>query len=184
MNIKSLMCVFLGYISACFVFLFFPRCTRDAEPSVITKHTTDTIKKVIRDTIHDTIPTPVFISVVDTLIIPVPDTDGAIRLPITQNHYSKPSLYDVWVSGYQPQLDSIKTYNSVVYSTIINETIKEVTVPKTSIYPYGGLIMSNGTVGGKIGVAVTTKKSWLFGGEVGMLGKDVYYGVNIGYKIY
>ena len=33
-----------------------------------------------------------------------------VRLPIKSKHYTAES-YDAWVSGYEPQLDSIKVYN-------------------------------------------------------------------------
>ena len=36
-----------------------------------------------------------------------------VRLPIESKHYTAES-YDAWVSGYEPQLDSIKVYNREV----------------------------------------------------------------------
>ena len=39
-----------------------------------------------------------------------------VTLPITQRIY-KDSNYTAWVSGYQPKLDSIHTYNKMVYTT-------------------------------------------------------------------
>lgn len=36
-----------------------------------------------------------------------------VRLPIESKHYSATN-YDAWVSGYEPQLDSIKVYNREV----------------------------------------------------------------------
>lgn len=44
-----------------------------------------------------------------------------LALERTQAHYGD-SLYDVWVSGYRPALDSIKLY---VPQTIITQTIRE-----------------------------------------------------------
>lgn len=39
-----------------------------------------------------------------------------VTLPITQRMY-RDSNYTAWVSGYQPRLDSIHTYNKMVYTT-------------------------------------------------------------------
>lgn len=39
-----------------------------------------------------------------------------VTLPITQRTY-RDSNYTAWVSGYQPKLDSIHTYNKMVYTT-------------------------------------------------------------------
>lgn len=40
----------------------------------------------------------------------VPVQADSILLPVTQKHYSAID-YDAWVSGYEPQLDSIRTYS-------------------------------------------------------------------------
>lgn len=39
-----------------------------------------------------------------------------VTLPITQRTY-RDSNYTAWVSGYRPRLDSIHTYNKMVYTT-------------------------------------------------------------------
>ena len=54
---------------------------------------------------------PVYIAerVVDSVKIPVHDTTY-IEVPITQRYYHEDSLYDAWVSGFLPQLDSISVY--------------------------------------------------------------------------
>lgn len=179
MKLTDILYLLCGFAIASYLF-----STCGHKTNVIHTHTTDTITIVICDTIHDTIPQPIRISVVDTLILAIPDTAHTVSLPITQKHYSKPSLYDVWVSGYQPRLDSVRTYNKVVYSTITNEVTKEVYVNKTSVYPYGGLLFSDGHIGGKIGVMVNTPNKWSIGGEVGYIRKDVLFGINVGYKIY
>ncbi len=43
-------------------------------------------------------------------ILPFPTNDSVdVIIPITQNHY-KDSLYEAWVSGYDPKLDSIRLF--------------------------------------------------------------------------
>lgn len=74
----------------------------------------DTIVTNRIDTIRDTVPVPVYESVVDSFpfVVPVPgDTvRDTVYLPITQKIY-KDSLYTAYVSGYWAKLDSIEVYS-------------------------------------------------------------------------
>lgn len=94
--------------------------------------------KIIRDTTIvvklDTVKIimPIYVSqkVVDTLFVPITDTlrqNDTLYVPIpkTQQYYSKDSLYMAWVSGYKPNLDSIKVFPKTVYSTITNTVYKK-----------------------------------------------------------
>lgn len=46
------------------------------------------------------------------------DSDSvSVVLPVTQKHYMD-SAYDAWVSGYMPQLDSIRVYQRTITNTI------------------------------------------------------------------
>ena len=48
-------------------------------------------------------------SVVDSVKVPVYLHDTTfVEVPITQKYYHEDSLYDAWVSGFLPQLDSIQ----------------------------------------------------------------------------
>lgn len=86
---------------------------------VVTKY--DTIKAAAPEPVHDTIvkwqearvPSDHFREV--TKMIKVPDSVD-VTLPITQRMY-RDSNYTAWVSGYKPSLDSIHTYNKMVYTT-------------------------------------------------------------------
>lgn len=66
--------------------------------------------------VRDTIPVPVYESVVDSFpfVVPVPVPGDTVRdtvyLPITQKIY-KDSLYTAYVSGYCAKLDSIEVYS-------------------------------------------------------------------------
>ena len=86
---------------------------------VVTKY--DTIRAAAPEPVHDTI--------VKWQEVRVPKehlrdltkmTKGSdsvdVTLPITQRTY-RDSNYTAWVSGYQPKLDSIHTYNKMVYTT-------------------------------------------------------------------
>ena len=87
--------------------------------------------------VYDTIfiEKPVFkkVEIIDTIRMPVPITDTLmlhdtvfVNLPIEQRQYSDPR-YTAWVSGYRPQLDSIRIYQQTEY---ITKEIKTNTKPK------------------------------------------------------
>ena len=86
---------------------------------VVTKY--DTIRAAVPKPVHDTIvkwqearvPREHF----RDLTKMTKDSDSIdVTLPITQRTY-KDSNYTAWVSGYKPSLDSIHTYNKMVYTT-------------------------------------------------------------------
>ena len=75
---------------------------------------------ISRDTVRDTIPFPypkVRTRIIkDTLYLPC--FDDSVGLEIEHKHYADSGLYDAYVSGYNPQLDSIKIYTTTFYDTI------------------------------------------------------------------
>ena len=71
-----------------------------AKDSVITRYKVVNVERVKDTTIVNEVSEVVF----DTI---------RIRLPIESKHYTAES-YDAWVSGYEPQLDSIKVYQREV----------------------------------------------------------------------
>lgn len=87
----------------------------------------------VYDTIFVEKPVIKKVEIIDTLLLPVPITDTLmlhdtvfVHLPIEQRQYSDPS-YTAWVSGYRPQLDSIRIYKTTEY---ITKEIKTVAKPK------------------------------------------------------
>lgn len=126
---------------------------------------TDTI--MIRDTIRITSPSPTSEVVVrvDTVWlervidfasdINVGSKDSAsikdsvaVPIPITQIHYNDP-VYDIWVSGYKPKLDSVSLYcerSAIYHTTTVYRPPKIV----LSVGPYVGY----GNKGWNYGVAV------------------------------
>lgn len=80
----------------------------------------DTVKIVKIDTIK--IIKPIYITEIRVDSIPYQVTDtikigDTIYLPKTQKEY-RDSTYRAWVSGYQPNLDSIKVYPKTLIQTI------------------------------------------------------------------
>lgn len=72
---------------------------------------TDTLIVTRLDTIREKYPVYLTERVVDSVRIPVYLHDTTyIEVPITQKYYHEDSLFDAWVSGFLPQLDSINVY--------------------------------------------------------------------------
>jgi hypothetical protein len=88
-------------------------------PAPVTITQTDTLTVVKTDTIK--IVKPVYISkkVVDTTYINVNDT-LFVPVPIEQRFY-KGSNYEAYISGYKPNLDSIRVFNASTTKYITKE---------------------------------------------------------------
>ena len=103
---------------------------RNAHPGEM-KVKVDTL--FVYDTIFVEKPVINKVEIIDTLLLPVPITDTLmlhdtvlVHLPIEQRQYSDPR-YTAWVSGYRPQLDSIRIYQQREF---ITKEIKTVTKSK------------------------------------------------------
>lgn len=120
---NTLLIILLTLLAAIIIF-FAGRWTKRPQTIEVEIVTTDTL--VVHDTVR--IDRPVYIAkrVVDTLKVPVKETvtihdTTFISLPREQKEYSD-TLYHAWVSGYQPELDSIVVTQLTKYVTT---TIKE-----------------------------------------------------------
>ena len=103
---------------------------RNAHPGEM-KVKVDTL--FVYDTIFVEKPVIKKVEIIDTLRLPVPITDTLmlhdtvlVHLPIEQRQYSD-LRYTAWISGYRPQLDSIRIYKTTEY---ITKEIKTVAKPK------------------------------------------------------
>lgn len=108
------------------------RCTK--KPVEVEVVQVDTV--TIYDTTFIDKPYPVTEKVVKTIYIPVTDTlrmhdTTFVALPRTQKEYSD-SLYRAWVSGFQPNLDSIAIFQKTQY---ITKTVSVPRLPKMAISP-------------------------------------------------
>lgn len=122
------------------------------EEKIVTKTDSITITKI--DTVTYNHPVPVFVRSTDTLF--AHDT----ILVREQKVYSD-STYTAWVSGYQPNLDSIEVYPKTVTKIITNDITKTVTKVKK---PHWAV-----SVGGGIG----------YNGKI-----EPYVGINAGYVLW
>lgn len=75
------------------------------EPAPVSVANRGTIKKILPVAVHDTI--RVYASA-DSI---------EVEIPIVQKEYAD-STYHVWISGYEPRLDSLKIVNMTEYITI------------------------------------------------------------------
>ena len=100
-------------IAVLILFIVFRPARVESVPGEVVR---DTIITNRIDTVRDTIPVPVYESVVDSFpfVVPVPVPGDTVRdtvyLPITQKIY-KDSLYTAYVSGYCAKVDSIEVYS-------------------------------------------------------------------------
>lgn len=113
--------------------LLFKFCSRHREDTCAPSDTififnTDT--SYIRDTVFIYYPRPVSVLVSDTLI--VRDT-----VLLKEHKFYKDSLYEAWVSGYEPSLDSICVFpvTKTITNTITNTVIETKEVKKKT--PFG-----------------------------------------------
>lgn len=120
--------------------------------------------------------------VVDTLYI-TNVVDSVVKLPMTQKHYTKDSLYDAWVSGYEPSLDSIRVYGKTETRFVTETKTIEKNSSRLNIYPYVGVFSHDNKIGERIGIAISTKKGLYVGADVGYSNKNISYGCNVGFNI-
>ena len=144
---------------------------------------TDTIECVRLDTCKIIVPEYKYIRTVDTIIIKS-DDGHSVSLPITQKHYAKDSVYDVWVSGYEPRLDSISIFERTKIQNVTNTIVRKEYDSKWETYltlGFGNCAREPST---EIGLTIKSPKRLLFGISAGTnRNRDFYYNFKIGYKI-
>ena len=149
---------------------------------VVENRVTDTILQVKIDTITQYFPKYVTKKTTDTIYLPSNDKSD-VALEIEQFHFSKEGAYDAWISGYNPRLDSIKTYPRVEYKTITNNITKEIYKSTLDFYPYIGFRRLDDKVGQVIGLTIKMPKRWMYSAEIGVMDNKMMYGVSLGYKL-
>lgn len=149
---------------------------------VVENRVTDTIIHLKIDTITQYIPKYITKKTTDTIYLQANDKNE-VALEIEQKHYSENGIYDAWISGYKPQLDSIKTYTRIEYRTITNNITKEIYKSTIDLYPYIGFKRLDDKVGQVIGLSVKMPKKWMYSAEIGVMDNKMMYGVTVGYKL-
>lgn len=149
---------------------------------VVENRVTDTILKIRVDTLTRYIPKYVNKKTTDTIYLQA-NNKNEVALEIEQKHYSENGIYDAWISGYKPQLDSIKTYPRVEYRTITNNITKEIYKSTIDFYPHIGFKRLDDNVGQVFGLTIKMPKKWIYSAEIGVMNNKMMYGVTIGYKL-
>ncbi len=170
------------FIIAVLVTLLVLSLNRGCKVEVKEKRVTDTLVITKIDTVIEYKPKYITRKITDTLYLPT-QNQSLLTLPIEQKHYKIEGIYDVWVSGYKPQIDSIKTYPKVEYRTITNTITKEVVKKEWNLYTYVGFKRLSNSWQPSVGLMVKSPKYLIMGVEFGAINNEMYYGVNFGFKI-
>ena len=111
------------------------------------------------------------------------DNDSNKYLLVTQKKYDD-STYTAYVSGVNPSLDSIKTYNRNT-TKIITNTIEKITYKNSGarFYLIGGADRLDNKYSPNIGLGISFPKRLFINGKVGIYNNKPYYGFNIGWQI-
>lgn len=150
----------------------------------IIKH--DTTYVTIIDTIHDTLPKIIKTRWLRDTIYLAKDTNSIehdVILPITQNFYRKEGLYEAWVSGYNPMLDSIHVLRQKDIVTITNE--KTIIQNKWKLYIEGGFFAHSSAFLPSIGISISAPKKWSCSANMSIPYKgEPIYSFSIGYSLF
>lgn len=149
---------------------------------VVENRVTDTIVKTRIDTITRYVPKYIVKKTIDTIYLPSSEK-GSVAITIEQRYYREDGVYDAWVSGYLPSLDSVKTYPRVEYRTITNNVTKEIYKSTMDLYPYIGFRRLDDKIGKVIGLSVKMPKRWMYSGEIGVMDNKLMYGITVSYKL-
>lgn len=145
----------------------------------------DTVEVVRDTTIIDTVikhePKVVFRCVKDTLFIP-PSSEGTALLVESKEY--RDSDYAAWVSGVQPQLDSIHVYHRTTERLVMKEirTTEYLADKSACCFAGVGIKRFSNVYMPTLNFNVA-KSSFLIGAEVGFYDNTPTYGININYKI-
>lgn len=148
---------------------------------IIEKTTSDTVTLAEFDTIY--VPKPILIKevIVDTFLIKDSLNNDYI-IPKMQRYY-KDSLYEAWVSGYRPNLDSLNIFRKTITNTITNTVTRTIYPKTTDWYLNVGSDYIGKQFAPNVGVAVKFKNDLMISGNVGLYDKELYYGLKVGFKL-
>ena len=127
--------------------------------------------KFYKEVVRDTVPLNLFVRNEDNYLV------------VTQKEY-RDSNYVAWVSGVEPQLDSIMVFNNTeyVFKTSTIKTVKTIEDKTGKWYTGAGLYRLDNTLVPKLNV-VYQKKRIMVGASVGWYNKQPIYGVDFNFKV-
>ena len=157
----------------------------DVQPQCIYETKTDTVTKykIVRDTEFVERPKVYKETIRDTIQLNSLLDNGSKHLVVSQKEY-RDSDYVAWVSGVEPQLDSIMVFNNTeyVFKTSTIETIKTIEDKTGKWFMGTGLYRLDNTLVPKLNV-VYQKKRIMVGASVGLYNNQPIYGVDINFKV-
>lgn len=170
--------IIIGLLISIILWDFFFRV--EEAPKVVEYRDTTYVYKT--DTITKIKPKYISETKLDSVFIYKTNTD-TIYLPMTQRYYLESKMYELWISGVNPKLDSINVYNNTITETIYNT--KEIYKTKWSLYANAGvLVMPNKNILPMVDLTANSRGRLSFGVMVGYWDRSVVYGGKIGVKIH
>ena len=158
---------------------------KDAKPQYNYETKTDTVTKykIVRDTTFVERPKVYKETIRDTIQLNSLLDNGSKHLVVSQKEY-RDSDYVAWVSGIEPQLDSIMVFNNTeyVFKTSTIETVKTIEDKTGKWFTGAGLYRLDNTLVPKLNV-VYQKKRIMVGASVGLYNNQPIYGVDFNFKV-
>ncbi len=157
----------------------------DAQPQHIyeTKKDTVTEYKIVRDTTFVERPKVYKEIIRDTIQLNSLLDNGIKHLVVSQKEY-RDSNYVAWVSGIEPQLDSIMVFNNTeyIFKTSTIETVKTIEDKTGKWFMGAGLYRLDNALVPKLNV-VYQKKRIMVGASVGLYNNQPIYGLDFNFKV-
>ena len=156
---------------------FLPQCNYETKTDTVTEY------KIFRDTTFVENPKLCKEIIRDTVWLDSLRYNGYNHLIASQKEY-RDSNYVAWVSGVEPQLDSIIVFKNTeyVFKTATIETIKNIEDRKGKLFAGAGLYRLGKTFVPKVNIAYQ-KKSIMVGASVGLYNNQPIYGIDINFKV-
>ena len=154
-----------------------PQCNYETKTDTVTEY------KIIRDTTFVERPKLCKEIIRDTVWLDSLLDGDYNHLIVSQKEY-RDSDYVAWVSGIEPQLDSIMVFKNTeyVFKTSTIETVKTIEDKTGKCFIGAGLYRLDNALVPKLNV-VYQKKRIMVGASVGLYNNQPIYGVDINFKV-
>ena len=154
-----------------------PQCNYETKTDTVTEY------KIIRDTAFVERPKLCKEIIRDTVWLDSLLDNDYNYLIVSQKEY-RDSNYAAWVSGVEPQLDSIMVFKNTeyVFKTATIETIKNIEDRNGKLFAGTGLYRLGKTFVPKVNIAYQ-KKSIMVGASVGLYNNQPIYGIDFNFKV-
>lgn len=183
MNNTKFHIIYIAIIAVLGVLFLWLLRTDSERPEVITEQHTDTLYRIVHDTIEVTkVITKIEKEPADTVYITIRDS---VFIPVPRQEYtfSKPNLFDFRVKGYEVEFLEAKVYPKTIYQTITNESTTTITKYRSSLFVNAGFSTILGDFYPKVGFGLSLKGKWLISGDFALYQKKALVSGTIGYNI-